>query len=325
MNESIARVIGGIVFLLALFAGMQPAAAQTYPTKPVRIVVGFPPGGTQDIVARLVSQSLSDRMGQQFVVDNRPGATSNIAAELVVNAPKDGYTLFVAGLANAVSASLYSKLNFEFIRDIAPVAAIARVPGVMVVNPSFPANSVAEFITYAKANPGKISMGSGGNGGPQHVYGELFKVLASVNMVHVPYRGGAPAVADLLGGQIQVLFNPLPETIGQIKTNKLRPLAVTTATRSQALPNIPPLSESLPNYEASSWYGIVAPKNTPAEVINRINKEINASLADAKLSARLADLGGILLPGTPADFGKLISDETAKWGKVVRAGNLKAD
>jgi tripartite-type tricarboxylate transporter receptor subunit TctC len=242
-----------------LLAATYDAAAQTYPTKPVRIVVGFAPGGTQDIVARLIGQSLSDRSGQTHVIENRPGAAGNIAAEVVVNAPNDGYTLLVVGLSNAVNASLYDKLNFNFIRDIAPVVAIARVPGVMVVNPSFPANTVSEFIAYAKANPGKVSMGSGGNGAPQHVYGELFKMLSGVSMVHVPYRGGAPAMADLLGGQIQVIFNPLPETVANLKAGKLRPLAVTTATRSPLLPDTPTLGEFA--FQASSWSGIGAPKN----------------------------------------------------------------
>jgi tripartite-type tricarboxylate transporter receptor subunit TctC len=300
------------------------ASAQTYPTRPVRIVVGFPPGGTQDIVARLVGQALSERLGQPFVIDNRPGAASNIAVDMAAHAPADGYTLLVVGLANAVNASLYDKLSFDFIRDIAPVASIARVPGVMVVTPSFPANTVAEFITYAKNNAGRISMGSGGNGSPQHLYGELFKMMSGVSMTHVPYRGGAPATADLMAGQIQVIFNPLPETIGHITAGKLRALAVTTVARSQVLPDVPPLREVLPNFEASSWYGLGVPKNTPAPVVSRINKEMNDALADAKLKSRLADLGGVLLGGSPADFGKLIADETAKWSKVVRATNMKA-
>ena len=313
------------VFAIALLANGFEALAQTYPIRPVRIVVGFPPAGTQDIVARLIGQSLSDRLGQQFVVDNRPGAASNIAVETVVHAPADGYTLLIVGLANAVNASLYDKLNFDFIRDIAPVASIARVPGVMVVNSSFTATTVTEFLAYAKTNSGKVSMGSGGNGSPQHLYGELFKMMSNVNMVHVPYRGGAPATADLLAGQIQVMFNPLPETIAHINSGKLRALAVTTATRSQVLPDTPALADFLPNFEASSWYGIGVPKNTPTERVSQLNRATNASLADPKLKARLAELGGVLLTGSPADLGKLIGDETAKWSKVVRAINMKAN
>jgi tripartite-type tricarboxylate transporter receptor subunit TctC len=321
----VAKLLSLAVFAIVLLANAFEALAQAYPTRPVRIVVGFPPAGTQDIVARLIGQSLSDRLGQQFVIDNRPGAASNIAVETVVHAPADGYTLLIVGLANAVNASLYAKLNFDFIRDIAPVAAIARVPGVMVVNSSFTANTVTEFLAYAKTNSGRISMGSGGNGSPQHLYGELFKMMSSVNMVHVPYRGGAPATADLMAGQIQVIFNPLPETIAHINSGKLRALAVTTTTRSQVLPDVPPLSDFLPNFDASSWYGIGVPQNTPRERVSQLNRATNASLADPKLKARLGELGGMLLTGSPADFGKLIADETAKWGKVVRATNMNAN
>jgi tripartite-type tricarboxylate transporter receptor subunit TctC len=299
--------------------------AQAYPSRPVRIVVGFAAGGTQDIIARLIGQGLSERLGQQFIIENRTGAAGNIAVDVVAHAPGDGYTLFVAGLSNAVNASLYDKLNFHFIRDIAPVAAIVRVPGVMVVNPSFPANTVSEFIAYARDNPGKINMATAGNGAPQHVYGELFKMMAGVNMVHVSYRGGAPALADLLGGQVQVIFNPLPETITYIRAGKLRALAVTTATRSEALPSIPTLGEFVPGYEAGSWYGIGAPKNTPAEIVDKLNRALNTCLADAKLKARLADMGGILIAGSPTDFRKLIADETEKWGKVIRAANIKPE
>jgi len=301
------------------------ARAQGYPAKPVRMVVGFAAGGTQDIVARLVAQWLSDRSGQQFVIENRPGAAGNIAAEAVVHAPGDGYTLLMVGLSNAVNASLYPRLNFDFIRDIAPVGAIARVPGVMVVNPSFPAASVPEFIAYAKANPGRINMGSGGNGAPQHVYGEMFNMMAGVRMVHVAYRGGAPAMADLLAGQVQVIFNPLPETIENIRAGKLRALAVTTAARSAALPDTPSLGDTLPGFDASSWYGVGAPRDTPAGVIDRLNADLNAALADPRSRARLADLGGTALPGSPADFGRLIAGETEKWARVVKFSGARPD
>jgi tripartite-type tricarboxylate transporter receptor subunit TctC len=301
------------------------ARAQVYPAKPVRIVVAFAAGGTQDIVARLIGQSLSERLGQQFIVENRPGAGGNIGTEAVARAPPDGYTLLLVGLSNAVNPSLCDKLNFDFIRDIAPVAAIARVPGVMVVNPSFPTKTVTDFIAYAKANPGKINMATSGNGAPPHVYGELFKMMSGVDMVHVPYRGGAPALSDLLGGQVQVIFNPLPETIEHVRAGRLRPLAVTTATRSEVLPDIPALGDFLPGFEASSWYGVGAPKNTPTEIVKQLNSEINASLAEPKLKARLADLGGMLLAGSPANFGKLIADETAKWGRVVNFAGIRPD
>jgi len=309
----------------ALQAFAPAASAQSYPAKPVRVLVGFAAGGTQDIVARLVAQWLSDRTAQQFVVDNRPGAAGNIAADAAIHAPPDGYTLLMVGLSNAVNASLYRRLDFDFIRDIAPVAAIARVPGVMVVNPAFPAVSVTDFIAYARAHPGGINMGSGGNGAPQHVYGELFKMMAGVTMVHVAYRGGAPAMADLLAGQLQVIFNPLPETIEYIKAGKLRALAVTTAARSEALPDTPALGDFLPGFDASSWYGIGAPRNTPGAVIDRLNAEINAALAEPKARARLADLGGTVLPGSPADFADLIARETEKWARVVKFSGAASD
>src|SRR5215469_1541081 len=309
----------------ALPAVSRIARAQAYPTRPVRIIVGYAPAGGTDITARLIGQWMSERLGQQFIVENRPGANSNIATEAAVRAPDDGYTLLMVSAACAINATLYDKLNFNFIRDIAPVAAIIRLPNVMEVNPSFPARSVPEFIAYAKANPGKVNFASGGNGTGQHVTGELFKVMTGVNMVHVPYRGGAPAVTDLLGGQVQVYFGVLNASIEYIKTGKLRALAVTTAMRSPALPDVPVVADFVPDFEASDWYGIVAPKNTPAEVVNKLNREINASLADPMMKTRLADMGGTTLAGSPADFGKLIADETEKWGKVIRAANIKPE
>jgi tripartite-type tricarboxylate transporter receptor subunit TctC len=301
------------------------AWAQTYPSRPVRIIVGFAPGGGTDVVARLIAQELSERLGQQFVVENRPGAGTNIATEAVVNKPPDGYTLLLVNAANAVNATLYEKLNFDFIRDIAPVAGIVRVSNVLEVHPSVPANTVPELIAYAKANPGKVNMGSGGNGVASHMSGELFKMMAGVNLTHVPYRGEALALVDLLGGQVQVVFGTLPASIELIRAGKLRALAVTTATRSQALPDILTVGDFVPGYEASSWWGVGTPKNTPANIIEKLNSEINAALADSKMKARLADLGGAVLPGSPADFGKLVSEETEKWGKVVRAANIKAE
>jgi tripartite-type tricarboxylate transporter receptor subunit TctC len=301
------------------------ARAQAYPSRPVRIVVGFAAGGGVDIVARLIGQWLSERLGQQFVIENRPGAATNIGTEAVVRSPADGYTLLVADASAAINATLYDKLNFNFIRDIAPVAGIIRVANVMEVNPSFPAKTVPEFIDYAKANPGKINFASGGNGAPPHVSGELFKMMTGVDIVHIPYRGLAPALTDLIGGQVQVMFGTMPPSIEYIRAGKLRALAVTTATRSAALPDIPTVGEFVPGYEASTWYGVGAPKNTPVEVIETLNKEINAAFADPKMKARLADLGGILLPGSPADFGKLIADETEKWAKVVKFSGAKPD
>ena len=293
-----------------------------YPARPVRLIVGAAAGGLSDILARLLGQWLSEQLGQQFVVENRVGAT-NIATELVVRAPGDGHTLLLFNVSAAINATLYDKLNFNFIRDVAPVAAILRVPGVLVVNPSVPASTATELIAYAKANPGRLSMASAGNGSPQHIYGELFKMLAGVNLVHVPYRGGAPALTDLLGGQVQVIFSPVPEAIEYIKSGQLRPLAVTTMTRVEVLPDIPTLGDFLPGYEASGWQGIGAPKNTPAEIIDRLNNEINGALADPKIKARLAELGGTVLAGSPADFGKLIAAETEKWAKVVKFSGAK--
>jgi tripartite-type tricarboxylate transporter receptor subunit TctC len=301
------------------------AWAQTYPTRPVRIVVGFPPGGGADITARLIGQWLSERLGQPFIIDNRPGAGSNIATEAVVRAPADGYTLLLVGGWNAINATLYDKLSFNFIHGIAPVAGIMRVPSVMVVNPSVPAKTIPEFIAYAKANPGKINMASPGTGTGPHIAGELFKMMAGVDMVHMPYRGAGPALTDLLGGQVQITFASMPSSVGYVRTGKLRALANTAATRSEALPDVPTVSEFVPGYEASGWFGIGAPKNTPTEIVDKLNNEINAALADPNMKARLADLGGTALALSPADFGKLITDDTEKWGKVIRDANIKAE
>jgi tripartite-type tricarboxylate transporter receptor subunit TctC len=301
------------------------AWAQAYPTRPVRIIDGFAAGGPADIVARLIAHWLSERLGQQFVVENRPGAATNIATEMVVRAPPDGYTLLLAATPAAINATLYEKLSFNFIRDIVPVASLIRAPSVLEVNPSVPAKTVPEFIAYAKANPGKLTMASGGIGAPSHVFGELFKFMTGVNLVHVPYRGAAPAVTDLLAGQVQVYFDPIPNSIGYIRAGKVRPLAITSATRSEALPDVPTVGEFVPGYEASVWWGVGAPKNTPTQIIDKLNEAINAGLADPKIKARLADLGGTPLVGSPADFGKLIADDTEKWGKVIRAANIKPE
>ena len=310
----------------AAFAAVSAMArAQTYPARPVRIIVGFAAGGAFDITARLVGQWLSDRLGQPFIVENRPGAGTNIATEAVVRAPADGYTLLLGGAVNAVNATLYEKLNFDFIRDIAPVAGIIRFPNLMEVNPSFPAKTVPEFISYAKANPGKITFASTGIGSTQHLSGELFKMMTGVNMVHVPYRGAAPALTDLISGQVQVMFGPLPPSIEFIRAGKLRALAVTTATRSEALPDIPTVGEFVPGYEASGWNGMFSPKHMPAEIINKLNQEINAGLADPDIKARLTDLGGTALGGSPGDLGKLVADEIVKWSKVVKFADLKPE
>jgi tripartite-type tricarboxylate transporter receptor subunit TctC len=309
----------------ALPAVSRFAWAQAYPARPVRVIVGFPAGGGVDINARPISQWLSERLGQQFIVENRPGAGSNIATEAVARALPDGYTLLAVSVANALNATLYEKLNFNFIRDIVPVAGTMRVPGVMVVNPSVPANTVPEFIAYAKANPGKVNMASGGNGTTGHVFGELFKFMTGVNLVHVPYRGGAPALTDMLGGQVQVYFGPAPESLEHIRTGKLRALAVTTATGLEVLPDIPTMAKFLPDYEASGWYGIGTPKGTPVEIIDILNKEINTALGDPKIKARIAEMGETALPTSPVDFGKLIVDETEKWAKVIRAANIKPE
>ena len=309
----------------ALPAMSRIVRAQAYPSRPVRIVVPFAAGGATDIIARLIGQWLSERLGQQFVIENRPGAGSNIGTEVVVNAPSDGYTLLLVGASSAINATLYEKLNFNFLRDIIPVAGVISIPFIMVVNPSFPPKAVSEFIAYAKANPGKVNMASGGNGTAGHLSGELFKVMAGVNMVHVPYRGEGPALTDTLGGQVQVMFGTMPATIEYIRAGKLRPLAVTSARRWEGLPDIPTVADFLPGFETSAWAGIGAPKNTPAEIIEKLNKEVDAGLSDPKLNARLADLGGTVLAGSPADFGKLIAEETEKWGKVVKFSGAKPE
>ena len=301
------------------------AWAQAYPARPVRLIVGFAAGGGTDLTARLIGQWLSDRLGRPFIIENRPGGGSNIATEAVVRAPPDGHTLLVVNATNGINATLYDKLNFNFIRDIAPVASIMRVPLVMEVNPSVPVKSVPEFITYARANPGKISMASAGNGTPLQVSGELFKMMTGINIVHVPYRGTGPALIDLLGGQVQVMFDAMPASIEFIRAGKLRALAVTTTMRSEALPDIPPMSDFVPGYEASTWFGIGAPKNTDAEIIDKLNQEINAALFDPKIKSQLAALGGMVFAGAPADFGKLIAEETEKWAKVVRFSGAKPD
>jgi tripartite-type tricarboxylate transporter receptor subunit TctC len=301
------------------------AKAQAYPARPVRIIVGFPAGGSADLAARLVAQWLSERLGQQFVVENRPGASGNIAVEAAANAAADGYTLLLIGPPQAINATLYEKLNFNFLRDIAPIASILRYPNVMELHPAVPVKSVSEFIAYAKANPGKLNFASAGNGTSQHVSGELFKAMTGVNMVHVPYRGNAPALTDLVGGQVQVMFDNIPTSIEHIRAGKLRPLAVTTTARSDVLPDLPTVADFVPGYEASGWFGIGAPRNTSAEIINVLNSEINAGLVDPKFRARLANLGSTALVFSPAEFGKHLADETEKWGKVIRAANIRAE
>ena len=301
------------------------APAQTYPSRPIRILVGFPAGGTPDILTRLVGQWLQDHLGQPVVVEDKPGASSNLATEAVVRSAADGYTLLAAGSPNAINASLYDKLNYNFIRDIAPVASVVRLPDVMVVNPEFPAKTVPEFIAYAKANPGKLAMASAGIGTSGHVAGELFKMMAGVDLLHVPYRGGPPAVADLLGGRVQVLFDVLTNSLALIRSSKLRALAVTTAVRCEALPDVPTVAEFVPGYEASYWTGLAAPAGTSADIVEKLNHEINAALADSKIKARIIDLGGTVLAGSAADFGKLIAADTEKWAKVIASAGIKPE
>lgn len=301
------------------------AWSQAYPARPVRIIVGLAAGGATDIVARLIGQWLSDRLGQQFVVENRPGANGNIATEAVVNASADGYTLLAVSPGAAINGALYDKLSFEFLRDIAPVAGVLRVANVMAVSLSLPVKTVPEFIAYAKTNPNKINMGSAGIGSSNHLSGELFKLMTGAPMVHVPYRGAAPALTDLIGGQVQVIFSAVPSTVEYIKGDKVRALAVTSTSRAEALPNVPTVAEFVPGYEASNWWGIAAPKNTPAAIVNRLNQEINAAFADPKMKARLSELGGEVLAGPPVGFEKLIADETEKWGRVIRTANIKAN
>jgi len=320
-REVLRLATGATAFGLAA----RPAWAQAYPARPVRVIVGFPPGGSADIVTRLVAQALGERLGQPFIVDNRAGAGSNIGTEAVVRASPDGYTLLSVTSANAINTTLYRTLSFDIMRDLVPVASIDVVPQVMDVNPSVPVRTIPEFVAHAKANPGKLIMGSGGVGSSPHMAGELFKLMAGVDMLHVPYRGVAPATADLLAGQIQVLFDTVPAAIGNIRAGRVRALAVTTSTRSDALPDVPAMAEFLPGYEASSFHGIAAPKDTPAEIVDTLNRAINAALAQPKLRAQLADLGGTVLPGTPADFGRLMAEDIARWGRVVAFSGAKAE
>ena len=315
---------------LGAAAAMLPAVstfarAQTWPARPVRLIVGYTPGGSADLTARLTGQWLSERLGQAFVVENRPGGGTNIATEAALRVPPDGYTLLLAAPANAINATLYDKLNFNFLAEAEPVAGLIRFPNVVVVNPSLPVKTIPELIAYAKANPGKLNMASSGNGSTIHMSGELFKMLTGINMVHVPYRGGAPALTDLISGQVQVMFDNIPTCAEHVKSGKLRGLAVTSTTRSEVLPDLPTVSDFLPGYEASAWYGFVAPKNTPAAVIDTLNKATNTALADPVVKKRFTELGAILLPGSPADFGKLLADETEKWGKVVKFSGARVD
>ncbi|MGB8401202.1 Bug family tripartite tricarboxylate transporter substrate binding protein [Bradyrhizobium sp.] len=310
---------------VALPAFASKAKAQAYPARPVRVIVGYTPGGSADLTSRLMGQWLSERLGQSFVIENRPGGGTNIATEAVVRAAPDGYTLLLVAPANAINATLYDKLNFNFLEDIEPVAGLIRFPNVVVVNPSLPVKSIPELIAYAKANPGKLNMASSGNGSTIHMSGELFKMLTGINMVHVPYRGGAPALTDLISGQVHVMFDNIPTCAEHVKSGKLRGLAVTSTTRSDVLPDLPTVAEFLPGYEASAWYGIGAPKGTPPEIIERLNKEINAILAGPAAKARFAEVGAFLIPGSPLDFGKLLANETEKWGKVVKFSGARVD
>jgi len=319
------RFLNMVAGATALPAASRIAWAEAYPSRPVHLIVFFAAGGGNDIVARLIGQWLSERLGQQFVIENRPGGGGNVGTEIVVRAAPDGYTLLLVSPPNATNATLYDNLSYNFIRDIAPVAGISHEPNVMVVHPSLPANTVPEFIAYAKANPSTINYASAGIGSSQHMAGELFKMMAGINMVHVPYRGSAPALTSVLGAQVQVMFASMPSSIGYVRASQLRALAVTTATRSDTLPDIPTVGDFLPGFEASPFYGVGAPKNTPPEIVERLNKEINAGLSDPNLKARLTDLGGTALPGSPAEFGELIANETEKWAKVIKFANIKAE
>src|SRR4051812_10480991 len=316
------RLAGAAV---ALPAVSRIARAQAYPSRQIRLIIGYPPGGSADITARLIAQWLTERLGQSVIVEGRPGGGTNIATEAVINAPPDGYTLLLVAPANAINATLYEKLNHVFLRDVDPVAGLIRFPNVVVVNPSVPVKSIPELIAYAKANPGKLNMASSGNGSTIHMSGELFKMLTGINMVHVPYRGGAPALTDMISGQVQVMFDNIPTCAEHVKSGKLRGLAVTSTTRSEVLPELPTVADFLPGYEASAWYGFVAPRNTPADVIDTLNKATNAALADPMVKTRFTELGAILLPGSRADFGKLLADETEKWGKVVKFAGAKVE
>jgi len=315
---------------LALGAAVLPlvpriARGQIYPTRPVRLICAFPAGGANDTLARLIGQWLSERLGRPFVVENRPGAATNIATEAVVRAPPDGYTLLLVAQVNAINVTLYERLNFNFNRDIAAVAGIMRVPSILEVNPSVPVHTVPEFIAYAKANPGRLNMASAGNGTSSHLSGELFKIMTGVDILHVPYRGAAAALTDLIAARVQVYFDLMPNSIAHVRSGKVRPLAITTAARSGALPDLPSVGDFVPGYEVNTWFGIGAPRGTPADIVDKLNEEINAALADPQMKARLAELGGTVLAGTPADFGKLIADETEKWARVIRAANIKPD
>jgi tripartite-type tricarboxylate transporter receptor subunit TctC len=318
---SLARLLA-ICLTAFTLVGISNAFAVDYPTRPVRWVVPYTPGGGTDITARIMGQWLSERLGQQFIIENKAGAGNNIGTEAVVTAPPDGYTLLLVNPANAINATLYRKLSFNFLRDIAPVAGIMRVPNVMEVNPEVPAKTVAEFIAYAKANPGKINWATSGNGTSVHLSGELFKMMTGVDLTHIPYKGSAPALTDMIAGTVQVIFDNMPPSLPHIRAGKLRALAVTTNIRSDALPDVPTVAETVPGYEASAFYGMGVPKGTPPEIIDKLNKEVNAGLADPKIKARLAELGGMLTPGTPAEFGKLVADETDKWAKVIKTGGV---
>jgi tripartite-type tricarboxylate transporter receptor subunit TctC len=323
LGVSRREVLNLAVGVAALPAFSRTARAQNYPTRPVRIIVGFPAGGASDITARMLGQWLSERLGQQFIIENRPGAGTNIGTEAVAKSPPDGYTLLLVSVANTVNATLYDRLNFDFIRDIAPVAALIRSPLVMEVNPSVPVSTIPEFIAMAKANPGSIAAASAGNGTPAHMASELFQILTDIDLIDVPYRGGAPALSDLLAGQVQVMFENLPTSLEYIRAGKLRPLGVTTAARSDLLPALPAISEFVPGYEVSSWFGIGAPKNVPTNIVDMLNTAINAGLADPKLKSHLMDLSATVLPGSPADFDQLIVDETEKWRKLIQAAKIK--
>ena len=316
------RLAAGVALLPAV---AKTTRAQSYPARPVRLIIGYTPGGSADLTARLMGQWLSERLGQSFVIENRPGGGTNIATEAVIRAAPDGYTLLLVAPANAINATLYDKLNFNFLQEIEPIAGIIRFPNVVVVNPSVPVKSIPELIAYAKANPGKLNMASSGNGSTIHMSGELFKMLTGINMVHVPYRGGAPALTDMISGQVQVMFDNIPTCAEHVKSGKLRGLAVTSTTRSDVLPDLPTVADFLPGYEASAWYGLAAPKNTPREIVETLNKAVNAILAEPAAKTRFAEHGAILLPGSAADFGKLLSDETEKWGKVVKFSGARVD
>jgi len=314
-----------LYLVAAVLVSGPAAAASDYPSRPVRWIVGYPAGGTTDIVARLIGHWLSERLGQQFIIENKPGAGNNIGTEAMINSAPDGYTVLLTNPANAINATLYQRLSFNFMRDTAPVAGFMRVPNVMEVNPKVPANSVAEFIAYAKANPGKINWASSGNGTSVHLSGELFKIMTGIDLTHVPYRGSAPALTDMISGTVQVMFDNMPSSLPHIQAGKLRALGVTTTARSDALPNVPTVAETVPGYEASAFFGMSMPKGTPAEVIEKLNQEINAGLADPGVKARLAELGGILMPGTPAQFGQVIAEETEKWAKVIKTGGVSLE